>query len=57
MSESHAEVAETAVRSNQFIVEEVLPSRWFDEITEIRIHSRRVIEQEARRRKKRYSLT
>src|SRR5512135_2285440 len=41
----------------QFSADEVLPLTMLDEITEIRIHRPQVIEQEARRRKRRARLT
>src|SRR5438094_7078742 len=54
MSESQTETIEAPA---QFAAEEVLPRELFDEITEVRIHRRQVVEQEARHRRKRPKLT
>lgn len=54
---SKQQKTEPGMASNRLAAEEVLPGRWFDEITELRIHRPGVIEQEARRRKKRTRLT
>lgn len=48
---------EPALKPQRFVAEEFLRPAWFDEITEVRIHRPGVIEQEARRRRKRPRLT
>lgn len=50
-------IAVAAARGDRFDPEKALPTELFEEITEIRIHHPEVIEQEARRRRKRPKLT
>src|SRR5438552_17866796 len=56
MANSQIAVA-AAQREDGFVPEKVLTAELFDEITETRVHHRKVIEREARRRKKRAQLT
>ena len=56
MANSQIAVA-AAQREGGFVPGKVLTAELFDEITETRVHHRKVIEREARRRKKRAQLT
>ncbi len=51
------QLAELAVKPEQFVIEEALPGSLFDEVTEVRIHHPQAIDQEARRRARRARLT
>ncbi len=57
MSLTEQEIAKRGLGGGGFDLERALPTRLFDEITDVRIHRPDVIEQEARRRKKRARLT
>ena len=51
------EIDNPGLERSKFDLEQALPARVFDEITDVRIHRPGVIEQEARRRAKRSKLT